>query len=451
VMRLFDKLFRYEAIDGVFSDRFYIQNILDFEAALARAEAKAGVIPAADAPIISAACQAEQFNVEELAEQTALSGNVAIPLIKKLTELVAKQNKDAARFVHWGATSQDAMDTAVVLQLRRALEVMDQDLARLTSTLAGLADKHRATPIAAHTWMQQALPTTFGFIVAGWLDAILRHRSRLLGLRIRNLTLPFGGAVGTLAALSGRGPAVAKALSEELGLPLPPIPWHTHRDRIVEIATALGLCTGTLGKIARDIALHAQTEIAELAEPSGERRGGSSTMPQKRNPVTCATVLAAAQRVPGLVSTMLSSMLQEQERGLGGWQAEWETLPEIVCLSGGALHHLSEMLSGLQVDEQRMRQNLDATHGLVFAEAVTMALGGRLGKMPAHMLVEEACKKARAENSYLKDVLREEQGLRGYLTPADLEGLFDVRNYLGSAEEFIRQVLAEVSSTATVS
>jgi 3-carboxy-cis,cis-muconate cycloisomerase len=300
--------------------------------------------------------------------------------------------------------------------------------------------------------MQQALPTTFGFIVAGWLDAILRHRARLADLRARNLALQFGGAVGTLAALSGRGLDVGKALAEELRLPLPPIPWHSHRDRIVEVAAALGLCTGTLGKIARDISLHAQTELAELAEPAGDGRGGSSTMPQKRNPVTCATVLAAAQRVPGLLSTMFSSMVQEQERGLGGWQAEWETLPEIVSLSAGALHHLSEMLPGLHVDAKRMLKNLDATHGLIFAEAVTIALGERMGKMPAHMLVELACKKARLENRHLKDVLREEPSLRSsHLTPADFEGLFDVRNYLGSADEFISRVLAEVSSsTATV-
>ena len=448
-MRLFDKLFRYEAIDRIFSDEAYLQSLLDFEAALARSEARSGVIPAADAPIIVAACSAALYNVEELTAQAALSGNVTIPLVKKITELVAKQNKDAARFVHWGATSQDAMDTAVVLQLRRALEVMDQDLARLTTTLAALADRYRATPMAARTWMQQALPTTFGFIVAGWLDAILRHRARLSDLHARNLTLQFGGAVGTLAALSGRGPTVAKALAEELRLPLPPIPWHSHRDRIVEVAAALGLCTGTLGKIARDISLHAQTEIAELAEPAGDSRGGSSTMPQKRNPVTCATVLAAAQRVPGLLSTMFSSMIQEQQRGLGGWQAEWETLPEIVSLSGGALHHLSEMLPGLHVDAKRMLKNLDATRGLIFSEAVTMALGDRLGKMPAHMLVEAACKKASAENLHLKDVLVKESGIHGYLTPADLEGLFDVRNYLGSAEDFIQRVLAEAGGRAT--
>lgn len=447
-MNLFDQLFGYDAIDNIFSDHEYVQSLLHFEAALARAEAQAGVIPEPDARAIVATCHADHFNLEALAAQAALAGNVAIPLVKRLTELVAHGNKHAARFVHWGATSQDALDTGVVLQLRRALEVIDQDLAQLTGMLANLADQHRGTPVAARTWMQQALPTTFGFIVAGWLDALQRDRERLLELRSRNLALQFGGAVGTLSALSGRGPAVARALAEDLHLPLPAIPWHTHRGRLAEIATALGLCAGTLGKIARDISLHAQTEVGELAEPGGEGRGGSSTMPQKRNPITCATLIAAAQRVPGLVATMLASMVQEQQRGLGGWQAEWETLPEIVRLTGGALHHLAEMLPGLQVDAARMRRNLDGTHGLIFAEAVTMALGDRLGKMSAHGLVEGACKKARAENRHLKDVLREEQGLSGYLTPAELEGLFEVRNYLGSAEEFVQRVLAQVNHPA---
>ena len=294
--------------------------------------------------------------------------------------------------------------------------------------------------------MQQALPTTFGFIVAGWLDAVMRHRARLADLRAHNLVLQFGGAVGTLAAHSGHGPQVAKALAEELHLPLPAISWHTHRDRFTEIASALGLCVGTFGKIALDISLHAQTEIGELAEPAGEGRGASSTMPHKRNPVTCAVVLAAAVRVPGLVSTMLSAMAQEQQRALGGWQAEWETLPEIVRLAGGALHHLANMLPGLQVDATRMRANLEATHGLIFAEAVTMALTDRLGKMPAHMLVEAACKKAIADRRHLKEILLEERGLHGYLTPADLESLFDVRNYLGSAEEFVRGILTQANA-----
>jgi len=445
-MKLFDSMFRYDAIDLIFSGQKYIQSLLEFEAALARAEARVGVIPESDARTISSACQAEQFDVENLAAQAAISGNVAIPLVKKLTERVAASNKDAARFVHWGATSQDAIDTATVLQLRRALEAMDQDLARLTATLAELTDKHRSTPVVARTWMQQALPTTFGFIVAGWLDAVMRHRARLADLRAHNLVLQFGGAVGTLAALSGHGPQVAKALAEELHLPLPAISWHTHRDRFTEIASALGLCVGTFGKIALDISLHAQTEIGELAEPAGEGRGASSTMPHKRNPVTCAAVLAAAVRMPGLVSIMLSAMAQEQQRALGGWQAEWEALPEIVRLAGGALHHLANMLPGLQVDGTRMRANLEATHGLIFAEAVTMALADRLGKMPAHMLVEAACKKAIADTRHLKEILLEERGLHGYLTPADLESLFDVRNYLGSAEEFVRGVLTQANA-----
>src|SRR5215470_15989030 len=263
-MKLFDSMFRYDAIDLIFSGQKYIQSLLEFEAALARAEARVGVIPESDARTISSACQAEQFDVEDLAAQAAISGNTAIPLLKKLTERVAASNKDAARFVHWGATSQDAIDTATVLQLRRALEAMDQDLARLTATLADLANRHRNTPVVARTWMQQALPTTFGFIVAGWLDAVMRHRARLADLRAHNLVLQFGGAVGTLAALSGHGPQVAKALAEELHLPLPAISWHTHRDRFTEIASALGLCVGTFGKIALDISLHAQTEIGEL-------------------------------------------------------------------------------------------------------------------------------------------------------------------------------------------
>jgi len=442
-MSLLDPLFRYDALDKLFSDEARIQGMLDFEAALARAEAASGIVPACQAQIIAGKCRAENFDLSAIAKDAALAGNLAIPLVKKLTELVAHADKDAARFVHWGATSQDAIDTGCILRMRDAFDLIDEDLARLTGTLVTLAETHRATPIVARTWMQQALPTTFGFIVAGWLDAVFRPRKRLAEIRPRVLALQFGGAVGTLAALGGRGPQVAKALADELRLSLPSIPWHTHRDRIAEIVTTLGLCTGTMGKIARDISLHAQTEIAELAEPIFEGRGGSSTMPQKRNPVTCAVVLAAATRIPGLVNTLLSAMPQEEQRGLGGWHAEWETLPDIIRLSGGALHHLAEMLPGLEVDTQRMRHNLELTNGLIFAEAVTMALGDRMGKMPAHLLVEAACKKAREQKRHLKDILREESGPRGHLTPADLESLFDVRNYLGSAEEFIRRVVAE--------
>jgi 3-carboxy-cis,cis-muconate cycloisomerase len=442
-MTLFDELFSYPALEQILSDESRISAMLQFEAALAKAGAHAGAIPAGAAQKIADQCRAERFDLAAIAKQAASSGNLAIPLVKMLTESVERQDKDAARFVHWGATSQDAIDTGAVLQLRDALALMEHDLAQLTSTLADLAHAHRNTVIVARTWMQQALPTTLGVIVAGWLDAILRHRRRLAELRPRILSLQFGGAVGTLAALHGNGPEVAEALAAELQLTLPAIPWHTQRDRMGEAAAFLGILTGTLGKIARDISLHAQTEIAELSEPASPGRGGSSTMPHKRNPVTCSVVLAAATRVPALVSTMLSAMPQEQQRGLGGWQTEWEIFPQIMRLCGGALRHMTEMLPHLEVHSQRMEQNLTATNGLIFAEAVSMALADRMGKMPAHLLVEAACKKSVQENRSLKDVLRNEPAVHGHLTPADLESLFDARNYLGNAEGFVNRVIEE--------
>ena len=446
-MSLFDELLSFAELQKILSDATRIQRMLDFEAALARAEARTGTIPERAAHKIAEHCRVERFDLSLLAKQTAQSGNVAIPLVKLLTEDVARQDKDAARFVHWGATSQDAIDTGMVLQLHDALRLIEKDLVRLTDRLATLATEYRATPVVARTWMQQALPSTFGFIVAGWLDAVLRHRERLNECHLRVLCLQFGGAVGTMAALAGRGPDIARALADELRLTLPAAPWHTHRDRMAEIATVLGLLTGTLGKIARDISLHSQTEIGELSEPGGG--GGSSTMPHKRNPVTCAVVLQAATRVPGLVSTMLSALPQEYERGLGGWHAEWETLPQIVRLSGGALYHLAEMLPKMEVHKDRMLHNLEITGGLIFAEAVSMALAERMGKMPAHLLLEGASKKARTESRHLKEVLREEPGLHGHLTPADLESLFDVRNYLGNAEQFVEQIVSRARTFAT--
>ncbi len=449
-MTLYDELFSYNALEQILSDESRVKGMLEFEAALAGAEARAGVIPEGCARKIAERCHAGQFDLSLITKEAARAGNIAIPLIKMLTEAVARQDKDAARFVHWGATSQDAIDTGFILQLREALTLLEHDLARMSETLAALAAEHRATLVVARTWMQQALPTTFGFIAAGWLDAVLRHRQRLEEIRPRVLTLQFGGAVGTLAALSGNGPAIAKVLAEELHLTLPAMPWHAQRDRMAEVGSYLGLVTGSLGKIARDVSLHMQTEVAEVFEPTGEGRGGSSTMPHKRNPVTCAVVLEASTRVPGLVSAMLSAMPQEQQRGLGGWHAEWETLPTILRLTGGALHHLADMLPHLEIDSARMHGNLDATKGLIFAEAVSMALADRMGKMPAHLLIEAACKKARAENRHLKDTLREEPGLHGHLTPADLESLFDARNYLGSAREFVESTLARAREFPSV-
>jgi 3-carboxy-cis,cis-muconate cycloisomerase len=443
-MMLYDELFSYPALEQIFSDESCVKSVLRFEAALAIAEGRTGVIPQDAAQRIAACCTTESFDAPAIAKDAAQAGNIAIPLVKMLTQAVALQDQSAARFVHWGATSQDAIDTGILLQFRDALALVEDDLSRLTEALATLAARHRTTTlVVARTWMQQALPTTFGFIVAGWLDAILRHRRRLFEIRPRVLSLQFGGAAGTLAALRGDGPEVARALAAELQLTLPAAPWHAHRDRMAEIATFFGLLTGTLGKIARDISLHAQSEVAELFEPSGQGRGESSTMPHKRNPVTCAVVLAASTRVPGLVGTILSAMPQEHQRGLGGWHAEWETLPQIVRLSGGALHHLAEMLPHLEVDETRMRQNLDATNGLIFAEAASTTIARRVGKMRAHELVKAACKQSVASGRPLKDVLREDPALQGHLASADLDILFDAKNYVGSSEEFVDRVIAQ--------
>lgn len=441
-MNLLDPLFRSQAVEKAFSNRATLQAMLDFEAALARAEARAGFIPASAAPAIEAKCRAELYDMTVLARAAANAGNLAIPLVKQLTLLVAKKEKDAARYVHWGATSQDAIDTGRVLQLRQALTLISSELDLFAVVLGEFVHKNRATLVVARTWMQQALPTTFGLKAAGWLDAIDRHRARLAETQERCLVLQFGGAVGTMAALGARGLDVAANLAKELQLPLPELPWHSHRDRMVEIATTLGLCCGTLGKIARDISLHTQTEVGEVFEPSADGRGGSSAMPHKRNPVTCAVVLSAAARVPPLVSTMLSAMVQEQERGLGGWHAEWETLPEIVRLTAGALHHLTTTVSELEIDPERMRQNLDLTHGLIFAEAVTMALAEKMPRSEAHELVDLACKRAQSSRRDLRSVLAQDAIIKTNLSEAELDRLFTPANYLGVADQFIDRVLA---------
>jgi 3-carboxy-cis,cis-muconate cycloisomerase len=440
-MALFDPLFGSAAMGEVFSDAARLQHMLDFEAALARTEARCGVFPSAIGERIASKCKAELIDVRTLANATAISLNPAIPLVKQLTALVAKDDPEAARFVHWGATSQDANDTGLVLQIRQALDILEGDLDILCASLIQLAQKYRSTPMAGRTLMQHALPTTFGAKVAGWLDAMNRHRERFAETRRRVLVLQFGGAVGTLAALREKGLQVAEALAAELQLGLPTMPWHTQRDRVAEVATTLGLCTGTLGKIARDISLHMQTEIAEVFEPVGEGRGGSSTMPHKRNPVSAAVVLSAAMRVPGLVSTMLSAIVQEDERGLGNWHAEWETLPEIFRLSAGALHQMATIVPHLEIDVVRMRRNLDATRGLIFAEAVAMAMGNHIGKSAAHELLEVASRQARESGKHLRDVLAQNRTVTEYLTSADLDRLFAPENYLGIAEELVDRVI----------
>jgi 3-carboxy-cis,cis-muconate cycloisomerase len=439
---IMDALFAAPRLREIFSDRGRIQGMLDFEAALARAGARAGLVPPSAAAVIASSCRAELFDPAEIARGAALAGNPAIPLLSALTDLVAHGDPEAARWVHRGATSQDAMDTGLVLQMRAGLDEIEADLVRLEEALARLASAHRLTPMAGRTWLQQAQPITFGLKAAGWLSAAGRHRSRLRQLRPRALALQLGGAVGTLAGLGPDPLALASHLAEDLRLALPDVPWHAERDRVAEAATALGLLVGTLGKIARDVSLLMQSEVGEALEPAAPGRGGSSSMPQKRNPVGSASALAAAARVPALVSVMLGNMVQEHERGLGSWQAEWETLPEIFALAGGALRQLIEVMEGLQVDEARMRRNLEATLGGIFAGTVAAALAEHVGGQAAHRMVEEASGRARAQGRHLREVLAEDPAVRAHLSAADLEAAFDPDRATGAAGQLVDRALA---------
>jgi 3-carboxy-cis,cis-muconate cycloisomerase len=438
----FDPLFRADAMRRVFSDRGRLQGILDFEAALARAQARAGPVPAAAAVAIAGQCRAELFDSAALSRATAIAGNSAIPIINELTRLVAAANPAAANYVHWGATSQDAMDTGLVLQLRQGLDLIEADARQLCAALAKAAAEHKETPIAGRTWLQHAAPTTFGLKVAGWLCAAARHLERLRAVRPRALAVQLGGAAGTLAALGDDAERTTSLLAQELGLRPAEMPWHAHRDRLVEVAVTLGLLVGSLGKMARDIALMTQSEVAEVAEPAAPGRGGSSSMPQKRNPVGCAAVLAAATRIPALVSVLLSAMTQEHERGLGGWQAEWETVPEILLLTSGALSQMRQVVAGLRVDSQRMRANLDATRGLIYAEAVSTALARAIGHAAAHQLVERACRHALEKSRHLQEVVSGDAEITEHLSAAELKTLFDPQQHVRAAARLVDRALA---------
>ncbi|WP_374045982.1 3-carboxy-cis,cis-muconate cycloisomerase [Pseudomonas donghuensis] len=441
--QLFDAYFTAPAMREIFCDRGRVQGMLDFEAALARAEAATGVIPQVAVAAIETACHAERYDFAALAEAIAVAGNSAIPLVKALGKVIASGVPEAERYVHLGATSQDAMDTGLVLQLRAALALIETDLARLADALARQALTYAETPLAGRTWLQHATPVTLGMKIAGWLGALSRHRERLQELKPRLLTLQFGGASGTLAALGDKALPVAQALAAELKLTLPEQPWHTQRDRLVEFASVLGMIAGSLGKLGRDVSLLMQTEAAEVFEPSAPGKGGSSTMPHKRNPVGAAVLIGAATRVPGLLATLFAAMPQEHERSLGLWHAEWETLPEICCLVSGALRQAQIIADGLEVDAERMRRNLDLTQGLVLAEAVSVVLAQRLGRDRAHHLLETCCQRAVAEQRQLRAVLGDEPQVSAELSPDELDRLLDPAHYLGQARAWVERALAE--------
>ncbi len=441
---LLDPLFGDPEVGAHFTDLAQLQAMLDVEVALAEALAEVGMIPESAVAAITQAARAESFDRAALARGTARSGNLAIPMVVELTARVAAIDAAAAHSVHRGATSQDILDTGLVLQLRGAVAAIVRRLARAEDTAADLARRHRDAVMPGRTWLQHATPVTFGFKAAGWCDGLGRVRARVADAGSAATVLQFGGASGTLAALGDRGLAVAEALGSRLALPVPAIPWHAHRDRLVNLGCALGLATGVLGKIGRDIALLAQTEVAEATEADP---GGSSTMPQKRNPIAASVAIAAAIRAPGLVATLLAAMTQEHERGIGGWQAEWETLPALVRLTGGAARAIADALEALVVDPGRMRANLELSNGLIHAEAVATALAAKIGKPRAQALVTDACRRAARDGDHLRIVVAADPEISAQLPADELDTLFEAARYLGSTATLIDRVLGQRGPT----
>ncbi|GGD15415.1 3-carboxy-cis,cis-muconate cycloisomerase [Franconibacter daqui] len=441
-MKLLTPLLRPSRLTPLFSDEATLQRMLDVEASLAQAQAQCGIVPAQAAAVIADHCKVAQLDLGALAQATAGAGNLAIPLVKQLTACVKAADDEAARYVHWGATSQDIIDSGLMLQLRDAFTETEALLKDLLAALAQQTARHQQTVMAGRTWLQHALPTTFGLKLAGTLDALLRWQERLKEIRPRALAAQFGGAAGTLASLEEKGPQVAQALASALSLSLPDTPWHSQRDRLLEVGGWYAGVAATLGKFASDFALLMQTEVGEAAEPVAQGRGGSSAMPHKRNPVACAAILTATTRLPGLMATLYASQLQQHERALGGWQAEWETLPDIITLAGGVMQTSLELIRDMQVFPEKMRENLHITHGLIMAEPVTLKLAEHIGKQAAHQHLEPLCHRSLDEGVALQTLLVDDALIRRYFSEDEIARLLSPLEATGSAPVFIRQVLA---------
>lgn len=442
---LFGPMFSAAVVDRETDDRAWLQAMLDVERALAVAQARAGLVPVEAATEIAAHCNIDGYDVDEIGRRAAASASPVIPVVRDLAAAVAP---DARPWVHFGATSQDVLDTAASLVAGRAVVAILADLAGAAQACAELAGAHRDTLMIGRTMLQHAIPTTFGLKCAGWLVAVDEARTTLAAVRDRRLAVQFGGPTGTLASLGDHGVEVLHLLAEELGLAEPVLPWHTNRVRVAELAAALGTVAGVLGKIALDVVLLAQTEVGEVSEGPGgpgEDRGGSSAMPHKHNPVQALLISANARRVPGLVATLLAAMPQEQERAAGAWQAEWETLTVLLRLVGGAAARGHELVSGLRVDPDRMRRNLEGTDGLAMAGAVAERLAPALGRTAAQDLIREAC--AQADGRPLRDALREVPEVRAHLSEVDIDAALDPAGYLGSAGEFVDRALASHAAT----
>ena len=438
---IFQGLFSSAAMRQVWSDENRTQKYLDVERALAVVQGRLGLIPQEAAEEIARHCRLEQIDMSLLRQQTEGTGYPILGVVSQLNKLCRDQ---LGEYCHWGATTQDITDTATVLQIREALDLVEADLAAIAQALAKLAREHRDTPMIGRSYLQQAIPVTFGYKMAGLLSAIQRHQQRLEQLRERVLFGEFAGAAGTLASLQTGAMATQAGLCAELGLAQPVIAWHTLRDNIAEVGAFLGLVGGTLGKLSMDIKLMMQTEVGEVFEPFSPGRGSSSTMPQKRNPVSCGYIHAAIAVVRQHSAALMEAMVADHERSSGPWQIEWIVLPEAFCLMSGALQHSRQVLGGLEVDVAAMRRNIDMTHGLVMSEAVMMGLGPHLGRAAAHDLVYDICRASLQQQRPLLDLLCENAEIMRHLDRAALARLCDPMNYLGQSGVMVDRVLARM-------
>lgn len=442
---LYRDSFGTPAMRAIFEDRELIRRYVEVEVALAKAEARCGVIPAEAAEEIARTANADTLDFELLRQETEIVGYPILPLVHQLN----RQCGASGRFVHWGATTQDIMDTAVVLQVRDALDLVEKEVNTLRATLVALALRYRDTPMAGRTHLQQALPVTFGYKVAVWLAMFDRHAERIAQLKPRVLVGEFAGAAGTLASLGDKGLAVQKAMMEELKLGVPAATWHVARDGFAEAVNLLALVTGSLGKIATDVMIMAANEIAEVYEPFVKGRGASSTMPQKRNPISSELMLACAKAVRQQAGLMVDAMVQDFERATGPWHAEWIAIPESFILAAGALHQANFMLAGLEVDEARMAANLDISRGLIVAEAVMMGLAPYIGRQDAHDVVYAACRVVNEKGGTLAEVLKAMPEVASRLDPAVIDRLTAPKNYLGSCPQMVDQAVGQRGKAAT--
>jgi 3-carboxy-cis,cis-muconate cycloisomerase len=441
--KIFGALYGTDEVRELFSDRAHLRFMLDVESALARAESKLGLVPPAVADAIGRAAQVDDLRLDYIAESTRRVGYPIVAIVKELGRLAGDE---AARYIHLGATTQDILDTALVLQLQRAFAIIRRDLITLARVLADRAARFRDVPICGRTHLQHAVPTTFGLKCAVWASPLVTHLERLEQAAPRFLVVQLGGAGGTLAALGADGPAVVDAFARDLALGVPVQPWHAIRDGLAEAAAILALICGSLSKFALDITLMMQTEVGEVSEPHEQGRGGSSTMPQKRNPIASEYILGATRAVHALVPVMLGSMTADHERATGPWQSESLALPQCVALTAGALAHARSIAEGMTIDTDRMRRNLELTGGLIMSEAVATALGPAIGRAAAEAAVARACDRSIAEGMPLATILRNDPELRPHLTDAEIDRVTNPALYLGSAGAFVDRVVARVAA-----